>query len=109
LLGVEEVPDPLGVVAELEELELEDELGVVLDVGVLVVVLVVVVVLDEELELVVGVVFRQSWSDSDWTVCAPWSRFRRSVGETVTGRLTTASLNCLAAFAACPQFFADTA
>jgi hypothetical protein len=96
------------VVAELEELELEDELGVVVDVGVLVVV-VVVVVLEDELELVEVVVLRQSRRDSDWTVCAPWPRFCRSVGETVTGSLTTASLNCLAAFAACPQFFADTA
>jgi len=108
LLGVEEVPDPLGVVAELElELELEDELGVVVEVGVLVVV--VVALLDEELELLEVVVLRHSWRESDWTVCASCPRLLRRVGETLAGRLTTASANCWAKFAACPQFFACTA
>jgi hypothetical protein len=104
--AVEEVPDPLGVVAELELVL--DELGVVVEVGVLVVV-VVVVELDDELELLDVLVVWHSLVASCATVCAPCPRLRRSVGETVAGSPMTALLSCWAALAAVPQSPADTA
>jgi hypothetical protein len=107
--AVEEVPDPLGVVAELELELVLDELGVVLDVGVLVEVLVVVVELDDELELLDVLVVWQSLDASSATVCAPCPRLLRSVGDTVEGSPMTALLSCCAALFAVPQSPADTA
>ena len=67
LVAVEEVPGPLGVVAELElVLVLDDVVGVAIDVVVLVVVgVVLVLVLDDVLELVLEVLaLRQSLAAS---------------------------------------------
>ena len=92
---------------------LEVVVGVVLVVvGVLVVVWLVVVGVDDVVELLdvvvlldVAVVVWQSFAASCATVEAPCSRFRVSVALTEGGRLTTALLKVVTAFAAaahCP-------
>jgi hypothetical protein len=111
LAAVEEVPGPLGVVAELElELLLDGVVGVVLDELVLDGVVLDEVVLDDVLELVLEVLaVWHSVKASCRTVAAPCLRLFTSDGETLAGSLATALSNCWTALAAEPQWPSDTA
>jgi hypothetical protein len=88
----EEVPEFVGVVAEVVVVDVEVVLDVLVVVGVLVEVVVVVVGVLVAVVVVGGVVvvawcWRQSLAASRAIVAAPWVRLLRSVGLTVTGRL----------------------
>jgi len=101
---VDVVPVSVGVVALVEVVDVEVVVvGVVVLVDVLVEVDVVVV--DEEV-LGIGVAAvccRQSLRASSAIVLAPWLRFWRSVGLTVTGRVWTSPFRTALAFKAAPQ------
>lgn len=88
------------VVVELVVVEVEEGVVVVLEGVVLVV---------EGVVVGAVVVVRQSRWDASLTVLAPWSRFARSVGLTVPGRLLTELANEAAARAAPPHWPASTA
>jgi len=101
---VEVLPVSGGVVAVLEVVDVDVVVvGVVVLVDVLVVV--VVVVVDEEVavEDVEAVWWWQSLRASWAIVPAPWLRFRRSVGFTVTGSVWTWLLRTALALTAAPQ------
>jgi hypothetical protein len=98
----------VGVVVEvLVDVEVDVDVFVLLA-GVVVVVVVVVFVVEV---LVLGLVelVPQSRCASTPTVLAPWRRFVRSVGLTVTGRLVTVCAKAATARDATPQLPALTA
>jgi hypothetical protein len=111
---VEVVPEPVGVVAlvEVADVEVVVVVGVVVLVDVLVEVDVEVVVVEEVVgvDVAVEICSRQVFRASSAIVLAPWLRFCRNVGLTLTGRVWTSLFNealALRAAAQLPDCTAD--